>query len=83
MITYEADKTLSPYQNLATAIVAQACDDYRKLLRGKSIYANGVRCSIRGLKKFFRSEYFSTLTKVSGEYLLEKLDAEYEAEKGR
>lgn len=82
MITYEADKLLDPHQNLANAIVAQACDDYRKALRGKKIDGHSPRYTINDLRKFFHSEYFRLLTKVEGKYLIERLEAEYEAEKG-
>ena len=82
MITYEADKTLAPHQNLANAIVAQACDDYRKALRGKGCDGYDAAHSITAIRKFFRSEFYKLLTKVDGEHLIEKLDEEYRLEKG-
>ena len=82
MITYDADKFLDPHQNLANAIVAQACDDYRKALRGKRIDGRSSRYALSELRKFFHSEYFRLLTKVDSKYLIERLEAEYKAEKG-
>lgn len=58
------------YELLAEAIILQAVKDYRKALKYD---ARGRKCEI---ERFFRSEYFSTLTNISGEMLIQKLRAE-------
>ena len=59
-----------PYQELANAIILQAVSDYRKALK----------CDARGVKRecvrFFRSEWFNSLTNLNGEMLIQKLKAE-------
>lgn len=58
---------LEQYQNLANAIVIQACDDYK-----------AGRISDTVFRKFCRSEYFKILTKVNPEFLIEKMEEERE-----
>ena len=58
------------YKELANAIILQAVKDYRKALKHDE---RGRKCEI---EKFFRSEWFSILTNVSGEMLIQKLRAE-------
>lgn len=58
------------YELLAEAIILQAVKDYRKALK----YDNR-RCK-REVERFFRSEYFSVLTTIPGEILIQKLRAE-------
>ena len=58
---------LEQYQNLANAIVIQACDDYK-----------AGRMSDTAFKNFCRSEYFNILTKVNSEFLIEKMAEERE-----
>lgn len=50
------------YKALASAIVLQACKDYRT---GKISYSK--------FKHFLRSQWYRMLTNVDGEYLLERL----------
>lgn len=57
-------------QELANAIVLQACEDYRSALRRKKYAA---MCDI---EDFFRSDWFRMLTTVDGEYLIDKLRKE-------
>lgn len=55
------------YQNLANAIIIQACEDYKT----GEITDNTFEC-------FCRSEWFRVLTKVDPEYLIKKMDKERE-----
>ena len=54
------------YERLAIAIIKQAVIDYRK----------GVEESRKSIERFFRSEWFYTLTDVDGEILIKKLHNE-------
>ena len=65
------------YQNLANAIVLQAVEDYRNALKGISYNRYPPEIAILELEKFFHSEYFKTLTKVNGDYLIDKLKKEH------
>lgn len=58
------------YKELANAIILQAAKDYRKALK------HDERGRKREIEKFFRSEWFSILTNISGEMLIQKLRAE-------
>ena len=65
------------YEDLANAIVTQAAHDYRNALNGKSYSEKSPSKIIKEIEKFFRSEYFETLTKVNGEYLIDMLKQEH------
>ena len=71
------------HQELANAIVKQAVDDYRKALRGKGYNGRKPERIKEEIEKFFRSHYFEILTKVKGEYLIERLKKEHEEEERR
>lgn len=58
------------YKELANAIILQAVKDYRKALK------HDERGRKREIEQFFRSEYFSMLTNISGEMMIQKLRAE-------
>ena len=58
------------YEKLAEAIILQAVKDYRKALK------HDERGRKREIERFFRSEYFTVLTNISGEMLIRKLRAE-------
>lgn len=71
------------YDLLAEAIVAQAAKDYlelRKFLHntreGKE--ARKAAKELRDIRRFFTSRWYKTLTEVDGNYLMEKLDKEFE-----
>ena len=70
------------YENLANAIIGYAVNDYRNALKGHS-YDRRISPDhlINRLEKFFRSNYFETLTRVGGEYLIQRIRAEHEKEK--
>ena len=66
------------YQDLANAIVCQAAEDYRNALNGISYCNKSPAFIIKSVEKFFRSDYFTILTEVSGEFLIEQLRKEHE-----
>ena len=61
---------MNGYEKLAEAIILQAVKDYRKALK------HDERGRKREIERFFRSEYFTVLTNISGEMLIQKLRAE-------
>lgn len=65
------------YENLANAIVAQACDDYRRLQRGKRVPDKVTK---EECEKFFLSQWFESLTQVDGKKILKRLIKEYKDE---
>lgn len=69
------------HQPLADAIVLQAVADYRKALAGEGYGRNSPEDVMRECERFFRSNYFCMLTKISGEYLIEELRKEVQGEK--
>lgn len=66
---------MTPYQSLANAIIEQAAKDYRIALRyhfkhpGNTRYQQNV-CEI---ERFFRSDWYTALTDVEGEYLTREI----------
>ena len=70
-----------PYENLANAIVVQACNDYRAALGGTGYDYKPASACLKELEKFFRSSYYRMLTKVKGEYLMERLKEEHREKK--
>ena len=69
------DKTPDSITELANAIVAQACDDYRMALRGDCYSPSRM---LRDVKKFFKSAWYKQLTKLDPDVLLKELDKEWE-----
>jgi len=68
------------FQALANAIIIQACKDYRRallILKQKDISVKQrelAEKTLKQTKKFFKSQYFTQLTKVDPRYLWEKLN---------
>lgn len=62
-----------PYHNLANAIIAVAADDYRGALKENN---QKLKTS---LEKFFRSDWYKTLTNVDGNSLIALLQKEHTA----
>ena len=58
------------YRELANAIIIQAIKDYRKALKHDERGRKGE------IESVFRSEYFTVLTNISGEMMIQKLRAE-------
>ena len=72
-----------PYEELANAIVIQACDDYKRAytchLRSNGKGKRTAR-QLADLEYFFRSDWYKTLTEVDGEQLMERLRAQVASE---
>lgn len=62
--------TLTTYSNLANAIIIKAVEDYKEALT-----YNNTR-TIRDCEKFFRSEWFTFLTDLDGEHIMEYIQKE-------
>ena len=69
---------MTGYEQLANAIVLQAVKDYRSALkRIKMNPANKAAMSVAmECERFFRSDWYSALTSVDGEYLINRLREE-------
>ena len=69
------------YENLANAIILQAVKDYRMAL--KSLKANTRNRTAQAekaeIERFFRSQWYSSLTDVDGEMLILSLQKEVDA----
>jgi hypothetical protein len=68
---------LMTYQNLATAIVLKAVEDYREALLW-----NNTR-TLRDCEKFFRSEWFIFLCDIDPEHLMRTIQEEISNENNR
>lgn len=72
------DLNLYGCQALATAVAKMAAEDWRKAVRHElktgKIGPYNVR---RECERFFRSEWFKTLTGVDGDYVLQELRREF------
>lgn len=73
---------MDPYEALANAVIIQAAKDYRKALR---ILRNNPRkkAAMREAEEcedFFRSKWYTCLTNVEGEYMIERLRQEVKNE---
>ncbi len=69
---------MTPYENLANAIILRAVEDYRCTLNRLNDFL-GDRDSIRTkyeVERFFRSGWFSVLTTLDPEILIRKLNEE-------
>lgn len=65
-------------RELANAIVQQAVTDYRNALRGISYdKKHSPEFIIQDIENFFHSSYYKMLTKIDGDYLLERLKKEH------
>lgn len=69
---------MNAYEKLANAIVLRAVDDYRDALKRLRRFPHD--CDSKRTKaeveRFFRSGWFSTLTSLDPEVLIEKLTSE-------
>jgi len=63
------------YENLANAIVYQAVKDYRQILKVCMEHPNSAECQgeKENLEQFFKSKWYSILTELDGEWLIEKI----------
>ena len=73
---------MTPYQELANAIIEQAVKDYRTALAyhlkhpGNPKYQQHV-CEI---ERFFRSDWYDALTDLDGEYLIREIRRRVQSE---
>lgn len=72
------DLAEDPYERLANAIILQAVSDYRAAL--KKIKRNpknrAAMDEAMEIERFFRSQWYTQLTSVDGEYLIRRLREE-------
>lgn len=67
-----------PYENLANAIIIQAVKDFRAASKALKKPSGGMAAlkTVRECERFFRSDWFRTLTSVDGRAILEQLRKE-------
>ena len=75
------NSVIEPYEEVANAIIIQAVTDYRAALRGEGYRHRSPEKIIKECESFFRSYYFSLLTKVSGEFIIEQVRKEAKNER--
>ena len=71
---------MDQFEGLANAIFIQAAADYRlalKQLRQNPLFQPAIRMSYE-VERFFRSDWFSILTRINGIELLARLKTEVE-----
>ena len=77
-VTTKEEVNFDPYQELANAVVIQACNDYKRVYK-QSLRRSGIvvepNLELEELEEFFRSDWYKQLTEVDGEYLMERLRA--------
>lgn len=73
---------ITKYENLANAIVLQAVKDYRKALKylNRNSKDREALANKREVERFFRSQWFTILTRADGEMLIRSLKAEADGE---
>ena len=71
-------RAISPYEDLANAIVLTAVGDYREALSTLSLNPNNNYAvgEIKSIERFFHSGYFGILTKLDPEVLIKRLNKE-------
>ena len=69
---------MNPYENLANAIILLAVKDYRQALKllGKNPHSRSAMAAVNEMERFFRSDWYETLTFVDGEMQIRKLREE-------
>lgn len=75
MINYDARQ---PWEDLANGIIVRACDDYKRALL-KISWKWDIKAAqeIHSLNRWFRGKWFSMLTQVDPEYIIENLNKYY------
>jgi len=68
------------WDELAKAIIKQAIDDWRTLIKTEQrvLYERGLRISLMEIRRFFRSEYCQILMDDDPLIILEQLEKELE-----
>lgn len=75
----EQEKTrTNAYVSLANAIIAQACEDYREVLRGQCKYPERT---LSDVMRFFESDWYDVLTNFDRRTLVRKMNEEWESGK--
>ena len=66
------------YENLANAIILLAVKDFRQALKllSKNPHSRSAMAAVNEMERFFRSDWYETLTSVDGEMLIRKLREE-------
>ena len=66
------------YENLANAIILLAVKDYRRALKllSKNQHSRSAMAAVNEMERFFRSDWYETLTSVDGGMLIRKLREE-------
>lgn len=66
------------YENIANAIILLAVKDYRQALKllSKNPHSRSAMAAVNEMERFFRSDWYETLTSVDGEMLIRKLREE-------
>ena len=70
------DWNVGSYEDLANAVIERAVLDYRLVLSG-TVESYGKVLSIKELERFFRSQWFGTLTKIDGERIISEIRKEF------
>lgn len=73
-----SNRSISPYEKLANAIILTAVEDYREALRILSLNPNNNYATgeVHSIERFFRSGFFGILTKLDSEMLIKRLNEE-------
>lgn len=69
---------MTPYEELANAIILQAVKDYRDALKNLKKYPNDTdsQNTKKECEAFFRSAWYNLMTKVDGKMLISALQKE-------
>ena len=65
-----------PYEEIANAIIIQACNDYKKSYHrhlNRNTIVTVTDQELTELEDFFRSDWYKKLTEIDGECLMERL----------
>ena len=82
-------RIMQPYEKLATAIITQAAIDYLHLLEvidetEEGEYKTKLEKKLEGVKSFFKSEWFFTLSDgVDGNWMIEYIEKKFAYLKSR
>ena len=68
-------------EDLSNAIILQAVKDYRIALAGGSVNGRDSKSVIEECERFFRSDWFNSLTKIDCDYLMKNIRKEFEKRK--
>ena len=72
----------NPCEELANAIIIQACRDYREslILLHRHPRDTQAKQTVAECERFFRSEWFGILTNLDGDVLMQKIKREVKAQ---